>query len=403
MGAALATIARDVCGSEAVTIDDGRVIGGVDVALTVAPSSTSQLAALLRRTGPDATVVVTGNGTKLHIGLAPERVDLLVSTARLDQVVQHEPGDLVVRVEAGARLSMLQAVVAPHGQQLALESSQAEATIGGVVAANESGPRRHRYGSARDVVIGATMVLADGTVARTGGKVVKNVAGYDLGKLMVGSYGTLAILTEVTFRLHPTHPCRRVVVTPIARSALAALVARHRTSALEPTVLELVMDLPGEDGHLVVGFEGSAPSVEAQAALAVRFDAGARVVEEVPAGLDVVERAVSLRIVVEPAATIVALDALARCGVVGRVCCRVALGIIDAQLEPDALDAVVGLRAELARFDGSVVVTRLPVARLPGFDVWGPVAAPTLQLMRSVKHRFDPDRRLAPGRFVGGI
>ena len=412
MTSSLVVTARDVCGSDAVTVDDGFSVGGVMASVIVAPATIDQLSALLRRTGPDIAVVATGGRTKVQTGLAPERLDLVISTARLDRMVQHDPGDLVVRVQAGTRLDALQAALAPHGQQLALEALRPEATVGGVVATNETGPRRHRYGSARDVLIGATMVLADGTVARTGGKVVKNVAGYDLAKLMVGSYGTLAVLAEVNFRLHPLAEHRRVVVTPVTIAELPALLVAHRTSTLEPAALELVLEAPGGDAHLVVVFEGPEPSVDAQAALAAGRHPRSQVLDAVPAALDVhpcPERHVGLRVVVEPAATMAALDALARTGMPGRIAGRAAVGIFDANLDPGSLDAPAlavtldRLRRDVAPFDGSVVVTDLPASLQSGLDVWGPVAAPTLALMRAVKHRFDPDRRLSPGRFVGGI
>ncbi len=137
----------------------------------------------------------------------PSRLDLLVSTTGLRELIEYNPADLVVRAQAGLPLAELQAIVGAAGQRLALDPPEAGATLGGVVAANASGPRRHRFGTVRDLLIGATFVLADGTVAHTGGKVVKNVAGYDLAKLLTGSYGTLAVLADVTFRLHGLPAC----------------------------------------------------------------------------------------------------------------------------------------------------------------------------------------------------
>ena len=418
----LAAVANEVCGADSVDVDSGIVIGGVTGPLVARPSSVEQLASLVARTGPDAAIVARGTGSKMQSGATPERLDLVIETGRLDHVIEHNPGDLVVRAQAGMRLADLQRFLAVHGQTLALDSADPAATLGGIVAANESGPRRHRYGTARDVLIGATLVLADGTVARTGGKVVKNVAGYDLGKLMIGSYGTLAIIAEVAFRLHPAPTHHRVVEASVPRDRVDALLAGYRTPALEPESLEIGLDLPGDGVRLTAVFAGPEPSVDAQAAVAVERGLGRIIGDRIDdnglaarpspvsgtAGRDEADghAVIGLHVVVEPAACLRGLDALTRLGCAGRVRGRAALGVLDARLalETDQIGSAVDrLRRDLAPFDGSVVITTVPDAWRPGLDLWGPVAAPALELMRSVKHRFDPARRLAPGRFVGGI
>ena len=169
-------------------------------------------------------------------------------------------------------LADLQAALAPAGQWLALDPPEPRATVGGVVAANASGPRRLRYGTVRDLIIGITVVLADGTVAHAGGKVVKNVAGYDLAKLFCGSLGTLGMVVEAIFRLHPL-PAATAVVTVQVESPTEAgrAVQRLRRSALEPSAAELVVGELGWPGRLTVVFEGIQPGVEAQAAAAVEL------------------------------------------------------------------------------------------------------------------------------------
>ncbi|KWX11014.1 hypothetical protein TR74_00225, partial [Carbonactinospora thermoautotrophica] len=167
---------------------------------------------------------------------------LVLDTTRLARVVEHAAGDLVVVVEAGTRLDTLQETLAAHGQRLALDPPSG-GTVGGTVAANAAGPLRLLYGTARDLLIGVTVVRADGVVARAGGKVVKNVAGYDLGKLFTGSYGTLGVITQAVFRLHPLPAARAYVTRTVADAAEASrLVQAVLRSQLVPAALEL--DLP---------------------------------------------------------------------------------------------------------------------------------------------------------------
>jgi glycolate oxidase FAD binding subunit len=167
--------------------------------LIASPSSTEQTSALLRAAAEhDLTVVARGAGT----GWVRPHADLVVDTRAMDEVVEHVAGDLVVTVQAGATAGRLAEVLGSAGQRLALDVPP-DVTIGGMLATGMAGPLRFRYGSPRDLLIGITVVRADGVVAHSGGKVVKNVAGYDLGKLFTGSHGTLGLITEATFRLHP--------------------------------------------------------------------------------------------------------------------------------------------------------------------------------------------------------
>jgi glycolate oxidase FAD binding subunit len=168
------------------------------------PTSTAEVAEVLRDAASRGlTVVARGRGTKMSWGLPPTSADLVVDLSGLDRVLDHQAGDLIVDTQAGARLSDVQDVVGKERQRLVLEETVPGATVGGTLATNASGPQRVLFGTARDLLIGITVVRADGIVAKAGGRVVKNVAGYDLGKLMIGSYGTLAVITEAVFRLHP--------------------------------------------------------------------------------------------------------------------------------------------------------------------------------------------------------
>jgi glycolate oxidase FAD binding subunit len=202
-----------------------------------------------------------GRGERVSIGR--EGGDVVLSTAALDRVLEHEAGDLTAIVEAGVRVGELNERLAGHGQMLALDPP-GNPTIGACVAANLSGPRRHRYGTARDLVIGVTVVLADGTVASSGGKVVKNVAGYDLGKLFCGSEGRLGLIARVALRLHPLPAAARTLVAPAGSPAEAAAKARAVLRApVAPSAVDLLWP-----GRLAVLFEGGRRGVEEQLGLA---------------------------------------------------------------------------------------------------------------------------------------
>jgi glycolate oxidase FAD binding subunit len=191
------------CDDHVRTADDADLVGGVPARFVAAPASTEQTSDVLRVAADHGMcVVVRGHGTKLHWGGTPRAVDLIVDTARLAGVVDHAAGDLVVVARAGTSLSDLQAAVGAADQELAYDDPLAS-TVGGALATAPSGPRRLLRGTLRDLLIGVTFVRADGVVAKAGGRVVKNVAGYDFGKLLTGSYGTLAVVTEAVFRLLP--------------------------------------------------------------------------------------------------------------------------------------------------------------------------------------------------------
>ena len=230
-----------LCGGSA-----SDAVAGIVPSFVASPASTAEAAALMRAAAAAGLAVVPrGAGTGLAWGAPPARCDLVVDLCSMDQVIEHAAGDLVARVQAGATIGQLAAVLASAGQQLALDAP-ADATVGGVVATGTAGPRRFRYGAPRDLLIGLTVVRADGVIAHSGGKVVKNVAGYDLGKLFSGSQGTLGLITEATFRLHP-RPTAVAWVTgefePADRAGAVAAVASAAGSALVPSAVEL--DWPG--------------------------------------------------------------------------------------------------------------------------------------------------------------
>jgi len=207
----------------------------------VEPASAEDVAAVLSTATKERTsVVIRGGGTKMGWGRKPSSVDLVLSTKGLNAVVAHEHADLTATVQAGARLDEVNRILARHGQWLPIESAFDESTIGGAIAANDSGPLRHRYGTPRDLLIGIRLALTDGRLIKAGGNVVKNVAGYDIGRLMSGSHGSLAAIVSATFKLSPLPAATETLVATFDHAdTLVAAVSAITGSQLEPAAIEI--------------------------------------------------------------------------------------------------------------------------------------------------------------------
>jgi glycolate oxidase FAD binding subunit len=398
-----------------------------------APASTTEAAALLRAAAElGLTVLPRGSGRRLNWGAPPASCDLIVDTRRLDNVIEHAAGDLVVTAQAGVRVDDLADVLASADQRLALDPPSS-GTIGGLIATGAAGPLRFRYGSPRDLLIGITIVRADGAVAKSGGKVVKNVAGYDLGKLFAGSYGTLGLITEATFRLHPkpeTSTWIRVACS--SPTSAAQVVQAMADSPLAPSAIELDWPSAADSISVAVLVEGDAASVAGRVermlimlgdrALAdVEPAVDAFRVHRVPVGSRerASEAGTQLRIAFWAGQLERVLQILREAGLeLGldpAISGSVAAGVLDVDISGQALPGAVagfvdqvraGLRSMTSAAGGppsvaSAVVVCAPAQVLDAVDVWGPV--PSLPLMRAVKDRFDPEHRMAPGRFAGGI
>jgi glycolate oxidase FAD binding subunit len=402
----------------AVEAGDDDVVAGVPARLVAAPATTEEAAALVAASR-DLTVVVRGGGTKIHQGPPPRELDLIIDTRRLTGIVEHAAGDLITVARAGTPMADLHRL---PGQQLALDAPPA-ATAGGTVAANASGPRRLRYGTARDLLIGITVVRPDGRITKSGGKVVKNVAGYDLGKLYTGSQGTLGLITECVFRLHPV-PLHTNFVRSNAPPTHAAnvLAGQFAASALE------INAAPGTAPEIAVLLEGTEAGVRDRAAALARLLDG-EVTDTPPpwwdtppwpAGDDVLALKLTGTLSRVPALVSAAVDAgLTIRGSAGTGVLYAGAAFPTAPLSPasahsaspaggtvpgprgDAARVVALLRAAATAAGGHAVVLKAPPTVRDRIDMWGPV--PGLDLMRRVKDQFDPDHRFAPGRFVGGI
>lgn len=387
-------------------------IDGVQPSLVAEPVSAQEAAGVLRLAQQHGLAVAPrGGGTKMGRGNIPRRVDLLLSTARLDRVLEHAAGDLVVRVEAGARLTDVQQVLIQAGQWLALDPFEAEATVGGIIAANASGPHRLRYGTVRDLLIGITYLLPDGTVAHAGGKVVKNVAGYDLCKLFTGSLGTLGLIVEAIFRLHPVPAATGTVLWRGAD--IASVLAAVRGSPLVPATMEYWrLD---EEYELAVRFEGIEPGVMAQveammglfpvAETQVLSDGAerdfwdARRAEAGSGSPRDVELVVSHCVTALPA-TVELLRESGGTRIRGHAGSGITYATLGAGV-PKRESVVRTVRERIMAEGGSVVIRQAPIEVKQAVDVWGADAG-ALPLMRRVKERFDPDGMMNPGRFVGG-
>ena len=366
------------------------------------PGTITELAQLLRDTATTHPVVtVRGGGSKAGWGALGAEPDLVIDMTGMAGVVEHARGDLVATLEAGARLTDVQHGFAAAGQWLPLDPPEHGATIGGIVAAGASGPHRLRYGTPRDLVIGVTVVLSDGTVAKSGGKVVKNVAGYDLGRLFAGSFGTLGVIARCTVKLQPLPAARRVVsVAATEPGAVATALARTTVS---PAAAEW------DGAHVYVVVEGSPDAADAMAAELVEALSGRLVGDHLPAAFGARPWAPG-EVAVKVTHRLSALDqvvmAVRRHLGAARLSAHVGSGVVWAgwptPADPtDAGSAIDALRAAVAAYDGSVVVVDAPLGVKQAVDVWGPVrGAP---VMHRMKERFDPDRRLNPGRFVDGI
>jgi glycolate oxidase FAD binding subunit len=355
----------------------------------------------------------------MDLGNPPRHIDLIVSMVRMNEVIEHTPGDQVVRVQAGLKLRDLQEQLATADQLLGIDPPEREATLGGIVAANSSGPRRYRYGTMRDLIIGITVVLPDGTIAKAGGKVVKNVAGYDLSKLFTGSLGTLGVIATCNFRLHPKPEAARTIAVELSDTLSVGRAAQAITGAqLVPSAVELHWS---EDAKLLtVLTEGIQPGVEAQAETVSYLLKGFGEVrtlsdEEVehlgpldPPGVG--EEEVAIKISAPPAEITGVLDstlgAAGRKGVTPRITGQAGIGVTNVAFSGGDQEALVQVVEELreiwVRRGGSVVVRRAPLPVKQRLDAWG-AAGDYLGLTKRVKEKFDPRGILNPGRFLGGI
>ena len=430
------------------------VVEGRTPDAAVFPGSVEEVSAVIALVGEFGLPVIPwGGGTAASVGLPSARAGLVLGLRRLNRLVEHEPGDLTVTVEAGTTVGELQAALRGRGQWLSLDPADAErATIGGVLATNASGPRRHLYGAARDLLIGVTVVTAEGAIVRGGGKVVKNVAGYDLPKLFVGSYGTLGVIVEATFKLRPRPDDERLMCVGFDRlkdagAAVRALMASDLIpSAVElldgtaafggggtggalgpgPTLAGAAPAPPTPGAVLVVGFDGLGEQVEWQCAELTRLTAQLgghhpralasevwpRLALGARAAFPVVTAVMAFGVLPTQVAELMEQGAsAARARGLGTAwAAHAGVGAVSAALatgrepsEPAPIAAILAEWREIARAGGGhATLEWAPLAVKSQVPVWDDPGAAG-RIMQRIKAELDPKNVLNPGRFVAGI
>jgi len=434
----------------AALLDKLRALVGIDHVLTginlspfvvegrtpeaaVFPGSLQDVRAVVALAAEASTAITPwGGGTAAGVGMPIAWSGLVLGLSRLNRIVEHEPGDLTVTVEAGLSLSALQTSLRSRGQWLSIDPPDADrATLGGVIAANASGPRRHLYGTARDLLIGVTVVTADGAIVHGGGKVVKNVAGYDLPKLFIGSYGTLGVIVDMTLKLRPVPDHERFVAVAFgAMKDAGSCVRAVMASDLIPVALDLLdvdaaraLALAGP--ALVVGFDGLPEQVDWQCGELARLSGGfggrdlGALAPEIIARLGIAAReafprpASVMRLSVLPthvADTIEQSASAARGrGFVSAWAAHAGVGVVTGALASTGVEdtgrvvAALGDWRGIAQANGGfATLESAPLAVKAAMPVWDDLGGAG-RLMKRIKEQLDPRNILNPGRFVGGI
>jgi glycolate oxidase FAD binding subunit len=377
------------------------------MAVSGAPATREELALALKEAAEAREPVrFIGGGTKRHWGAAAAEPAHELPTTGLDRIVEHNAGDLTAVLEAGVPLAHAQQVFAEEGQMLALDPPDDGATLGGVVATGDSGPLRARYGGVRDLVVGMRVALADGTLAKSGGKVIKNVAGYDLSKLFAGSFGTLGAIVELSVRLHPLPPAS---ATALGRSTDPGELGRALLALSRAPLEHSGFDVrwSGGSGALLVRFAGAAPGPQAKLAERLLREAG---LDTDIAGEDQAlwaEQRAGQRADGPDAAVVRASGLPSRLPVLLRAADRLGaslvgragLGLSWLRLPEPSAAQVEELRREL--HPSPCVVLDRPASL--DVDPWGPLDPAARALMQRVKDHFDPAGACSPGVFAGGL
>jgi glycolate oxidase FAD binding subunit len=376
----------------------------VAVSAAAAPQDPAELAATLAGAAADGRAVrIVGGGSKLAWGESSQPPSLRLSTERLAAILAHNAGDLTVSVQGGVRFDQLQHSLACAGQRLALDPPL-PATLGGVLATGDAGPLRHRYGSPRDLVLGMTVALSDGTLAKSGGTVIKNVAGYDLAKLFTGSFGTLGVIVSANLRLHPL-PEHTVTVVGSASDPRRLTAAALRLAGLPLELEALDVAWRGSRGGLLAQVAGVEAGRRAQRIESLMHELGLAAVESVSQDASLWERqragqrsrrGALVRLSGAPSSLEAMLLAAVSCD--GTLVGRAAFGTSWIDLDPEALPA---LRAGLPPGIRAVLLER--PGGLPCREPWSRAEAGALALMLAVKGRFDPAGICNPGIAVAAI
>ena len=415
---------------------DYRVDGFIPKAV-VFPKSVQQIQELLALAADRGlSVIPAGSGTKLGIGNVPQKVDLVLSTRRLNNTIEYEPADLTVTVQAGMLLSNLQLELRENGQFLPLDPAYASlATVGGIAATNASGPLRLLHGTPRNQILGMRVVQADGAVVKSGGKVVKNVSGYDLNKLYIGSFGTLGIISELTFKLYPLAESGITMLLSFKRFEDAAKTASEITSSqLLPSYLNLfingVPDTTIVAPCLVVGLDAHPKAIAwqrnqvqwiakqsgvvgveiTQEHQAAKLAESMRTFAQTNPSQQVVVCKANLRMsnIEEYIGVVLDVTSALECtvrgmGLMGTGQVYFVFSDFADTVEPETIASTLAeLRSHASCVGGNLILETAPVEVKREIDVWGTIGSGS-GIMNQIKAQFDPSKLLNPGRFVDGI
>jgi glycolate dehydrogenase FAD-binding subunit len=428
IGSALAEVTGSASVSEGPDAVRQGLVDGISPRWVVAPASSEQVARVLALAHGEGLVVVPrGGGSALAMGAPMDRLDIVLDTRNLTRVLDYTPDDLTVSVEAGLTAQALAGRLAERRQWLPVDPPGVQSrTLGGLIATNAFGPLRVRYGTLRDLLLGVRFVQADGVITWGGARVVKSVTGYDVPKLMVGSLGTLGVLTELTLRLHPRPETEGTwLATFPSADAAQIFVGLVLDSTLQPNRVELLnaaalsaCAASAAPAAVAVGIGSVEAAVREQGAdlVSLAQRAGGGVTPTATTFWDRFDQAIArasrsrdavvLQIGTLPSRLAETAEAIAR-GPASIVTGCATLGILHVVLDGtsagEAATAIARLRDSVAGFGGSVIVRAAPRAVRAAVDPWGPVAPAALAVMQRLKQEFDPRRILNPGRFVGGI
>lgn len=411
---------REILGDALAPGDEAYAVDGLTPRFAATPASVDELAAVLAAANErGAAVIPWGGGRHMALGNVPERYDVALRTAKLDRVLEYEPADLTVTVEAGTTMGRLQALLAERGQFLPIDAP-ADATVGGVLAAGVSGPSRHAYGLPRDWLLGCRVAHADGVITKGGGRVVKNVAGYDLPKLAVGSLGTLGLVIEATFKVAPLPAAQETLLAGF--SSLEAAAEYIFTADERGLALRAVAVRADEQHAALAGcwLAGPQTAVGRSARELIELARGAETERLVGEASErwwtqlnessAPDAGACLRASLPPSAVVDFKEHAAASGEEAAVpaasVAYLTTGLVLTRLGGTTEDRVVGAideaRLVATEAGGTLVVTAAPVAVKQRIDVWGEAQA-TVPLARRLREQFDPRRTLNPGRFVRGL
>ncbi|MEN9565516.1 MAG: hypothetical protein RLZZ69_712 [Cyanobacteriota bacterium] len=425
MTTAIATVLKLITDTEFIELDNAdvywhkiyQVVNSNKPIYLLFPRTIEALAAIVRQASQQQwRILICGNASKINWGKITQDIQLVLSTQKCDRLIEHAVGDLTVTAEAGMKLADLQAKLRSHHQFLPLDSHDPDATLGGLVATADAGSWRQRYGGVRDLLLGLSFVRADGEIAKAGGRVVKNVAGYDLMKLFTGAYGTLGVITQLTFRLYPWITTSQTILLTGKAEQIAQATQTIRNSGLTPTAMDLLSATVieqlklGSNMGLMIRWQTIPESIEQQilqvqaiakqldlvtstyqAELEAKLWQNCAAITSVPQS----QAAVICKIGIAPAATV---GLLSQIGEGNTAIIHAASGIGKLQLRGD-YELVAQMRSYCQQNQGFLTILDAPQTLKQQIDIWG-YSGNALKTMQAIKNQFDPQNIFNPGRFI---